>query len=246
MNVSKGCQMSKGSRAAEPLAGRRLLVVDDEPDLREVICDELRLAGATAIEAENGTQAFQLVQEQHFDTVISDIRMPGEDGISLAKKIKARAGPPPAVFLITGFSEITAAEVYGIGVEGFILKPFNMASVIHDIERILTAADRRWSVPPQTVGTKDIQCKASLAETVASGLIKIGRGGIFLSGNFSDTRRDVVLNARFDDGGIITGVVRWQQQNEGIGVEILSLSDPALKYITDWIEKNNPRPYIPS
>lgn len=109
------------------LVGKKVLVVDDEIDLREIICEDLELLGAEVFNAENGRIAFDLVERHNPDAIISDIRMPGGDGIELLKRVRAvRSQPPPFIFLITGFADVTAEQALDMGAQGMLSKPFNL------------------------------------------------------------------------------------------------------------------------
>lgn len=109
------------------LTGKKILVVDDELDLREIIGEDFELMGAEVVSAENGVAAFELVQKVHPDAIVSDIRMPGGDGVELLKKVRSSALPvQPKVFLITGFADVTAQQAKELGAQGMLAKPFNL------------------------------------------------------------------------------------------------------------------------
>ncbi len=118
-------------------AGKKILVVDDEPDLREILRDEFELGGAQVTEAVNGVDALKKVEATDFDLVISDIRMPGGDGFTFAKAVKQRNPRRPAVVLITGFADVTAEEAAAVGIEGFFQKPFSLEAFRTDVTKFL-------------------------------------------------------------------------------------------------------------
>ena len=76
------------SGAMPSLAGLRVLLVDDEPDAREMVAAILTEAGAEVITASGARQAFELVAQRKPDALISDISMPGEDGYELIRKVR--------------------------------------------------------------------------------------------------------------------------------------------------------------
>jgi DNA-binding response OmpR family regulator len=237
---------------AEVFKGRQFLVVDDEPDLREILRDELEFAGAQLAEAENGVQALALTQKQKFDAVVSDIRMPGGDGMTLARQLKAQGAGSPVVFLVTGFADFTPAEAYEIGVEGFIYKPFNLGPVIENLTRVLTEEGKRWSDVNPNVPAKALPLKGDFSELVKNGTLKVGRGGFFAVGNFVEVRKDDVIRLSLNNDVTITAVVRWLQHDEsdrnlptGIGAEILQLSPSALKLFMEVVQREAPKAYIP-
>lgn len=237
---------------AEVFAGKKFLVVDDEPDLREILRDELEFAGAQLDEAENGIQAFSLAEKNDFDAIISDIRMPGGDGMTLAKKIKEQKGKAPVVFLVTGFADFTPAEAYEIGVEGFIYKPFNLGPVIDNLARVLSDESKRWTSEVKATNIKELAVKGVLTDLISKGAVRVGRGGLFVVGNFLEVRKDDVVRLTLADNVTITASVKWIQHDEadktlpsGIGIEILQLSPAAMSVVMDWIGKNHPTSYIP-
>ncbi len=238
-------------------SGRSFLVVDDEPDLREILRDELEFAGAFAQEAENGHQALQLSQKKQFDAVISDIRMPGGDGFTLAKNLKAQENPP-VVFLVTGFADVAPAEAYHMGVEALIAKPFNLNPMLTNLARALTPTEQRWASPIETTlknlghggPFRQVSCSGSLSDYVSQGKILLGRGGICVCGGNADIRSQDLVSIETSDG-VIHGIVRWshsgtvEEMSTGYGVEILCLTGPILKIMTEKVMALKPKPYIP-
>jgi CheY-like chemotaxis protein len=232
--------------------GKKFLVVDDEPDLREILRDELEFAGATLSEAENGVIAFDLATKSPFDAVISDIRMPGGDGMTLAKKLKEQSGHRPVVFMVTGFADFTPSEAYELGVEGFIYKPFNLGPVIENLSRALEAPALRWSHEPPKTAAKNMQLPGSLTELLNSGKLKLGTGGVFVEGTFGDLRKDENLKVTLGDGCVLTTVVRWTQGAEperklpaGAGLEIICVNKESLAAVVEQIQKKAPVAFIP-
>lgn len=100
-----------------------VLVVDDEPVLRELVAFILVDKGFQVREAENGDAAFQLITRHHFDVVLSDVRMPNGSGIDLLQKIRQRHHKRPFVFLVSGYSELTREEARRLGAIDLLNKP---------------------------------------------------------------------------------------------------------------------------
>lgn len=115
----------------KPLDGLKILVVDDENDIREIVVDEFIYSGAEVFNAPNGKIAFELYQAHGpFDIVLSDVRMPGGDGIELLRNIMSQKGPKPLVHLISGFTDVTVPEALKLGAKSLISKPFHIDHVI--------------------------------------------------------------------------------------------------------------------
>lgn len=109
---------------------RKILIVDDEPMIRELLRDAFESIGFLVFEAENGKEAIRLVHEYTFECVLSDLRMPGGDGIELADDIHKLSGQKPKVFLMTGYSDVTLQQAQSLGVLKIFDKPFNFTEVL--------------------------------------------------------------------------------------------------------------------
>lgn len=120
------------------LHGRRLLVVDDEPELREVIAEAFRLYGAEVQVAESGTQAQQMLEGSSVELVISDIRMPNGDGVALLDAVRSRNPRRPGFIFVSGFSDLSPEEGLKRGAQAFLPKPFDMDELLALAARILT------------------------------------------------------------------------------------------------------------
>lgn len=119
------------------LKDKNILIVDDEDLLLEILQDEFELEGATVTKASNGERAFELAQKYPFDAVITDVRMAGGDGISLLKKIHSQLQKKPAIFICTGFRDISEPEAKALGVIEIFDKPFNRKRMIQSVSAAL-------------------------------------------------------------------------------------------------------------
>lgn len=104
--------------------GKKLLVVDDEPMIRELIKDFFEIASYEVHEASSGKSAFEMILGQQFDCVISDVSMPDGNGIELARNILLLKGKRPKTIFISGLNEISDSELQALGVEQLVPKPF--------------------------------------------------------------------------------------------------------------------------
>ncbi|MCY4495586.1 MAG: response regulator [Acidimicrobiaceae bacterium] len=111
------------------MAERTILCVDDETDILELFRDEFQECGYRVLEASNGVDAFELFKHNRIDCIISDIRMPRQDGVVLAKNIKNCNNEVP-IFLVTGFSDYTSEELMNLGIQAVIFKPFDLEEVV--------------------------------------------------------------------------------------------------------------------
>jgi len=113
----------------------RILIVDDERSMRELLAVLLRKEGYEIVTAENGANALKAVQREIFDLVITDLRMPQFDGMALLKSVK-EVSPDTIVIIITAFGTTEGAErARNLGAYDYIGKPFNndeIKLVIHN------------------------------------------------------------------------------------------------------------------
>ena len=123
----------------------RLLVVDDDPSVRDLLARTLTQADYDVDTAEDGPAALERLRAAAYDLLITDLRMPGMDGLSVIREAR-RIRPDIAVVIITGHStEASAIEAINIGVAGYLTKPFRLP-------RILEAAARALGEPLPTAG----------------------------------------------------------------------------------------------
>ncbi len=113
----------------ELLFPARILVVDDESDLRSLFGDLLREEGYDVDSAVNGKEALLKMEKNFFDLVITDIKMPGLDGIEVLKRVK-EIDPDCEVIVVTGHGSIeTALESMKLGAADYLTKPLNIDQI---------------------------------------------------------------------------------------------------------------------
>ena len=134
----------KSARAA---AKETILVVEDEPGVRELACEFLKVSGYSVLEARDGAEALELVREYKgvIHLVLTDVVMPRVSGRELARKVK-EIKPGSKVLLMSGYSEHMQAQGRGFaGDEEILQKPFSLNSLTEKIREVLegtTVADR--------------------------------------------------------------------------------------------------------
>ena len=117
-----------------------VLVVDDDHAVRELLSRALTAAGYRVDVAVDGPSAMLQLGQKAFDLMITDLKMPGQDGLSLIREAR-RTNPALPVIVITGYSsEATAIEAINLGVAGYLTKPFR-------VPRILAATARALGEP---------------------------------------------------------------------------------------------------
>ncbi len=144
------------------VAPYKILVVDDEEDLRIGLADLLGRLGAVVRTAADGTEAVAAALTEAFDVVVSDLRMPRMGGAELLPRLLALR-PPPAVVIVTGYATVQAAvSCLQGGASDFLTKPFDNNDVLRVVERAArlvrlqrgaSKAKAAATAPPPVIGT---------------------------------------------------------------------------------------------
>lgn len=236
-----------------------ILVVDDETDLREAIAFDLKRKGYQVLQATNGLQALEVVENNVVNLVISDVRMPGGSGVELLEKLKEKNAFFPVLMFISGFSDMTPEEAYDKGAEAVFAKPFDRkllhGAVVRCLEpmneRLARKAERIPSEMP--VGLKFPKTGIALD----SKILNLGRGGMFVlvTENFPSEDEPVEFHLQLPSGGKEEikgqGMVRWVRRNvvdgmpPGCGIEFDALESEGMKCFLELVKSLNTKPYIP-
>jgi len=123
----------------------RLLVVDDEPNIVELLSASLRFAGFEVASAANGLAALELARSFRPDLLVLDIMMPGLDGFGVVRRLRSEGSRTPVVFLTA--KDATEDKVQGLtlGGDDYVTKPFSLEEVVARIRTVL----RRVAASPQ-------------------------------------------------------------------------------------------------
>ncbi len=137
----RGLGPAAAAETKPALHGKRVLVADDEEIIRETIADVLSKAGAMPVMARDGEEAVAMVAAQHFDLVLSDIKMPHKNGYEVFAATK-QARPQCPVILITGFGydpDHSIVRASREGLAGVLFKPFKVEQLLELIEKAVQA-----------------------------------------------------------------------------------------------------------
>ena len=123
------------SRSAVPEA--RLLVVEDEPNIRELLSTSLRFAGFEVVTAADGATALKLAETERPDLVVLDVMLPDMDGFAVTRRLRDQGRHMPVVFLTA--RDGTDDKVTGLTVGGddYVTKPFSLEEVVARIRAVL-------------------------------------------------------------------------------------------------------------
>ncbi len=120
---------------------RMILIVDDDPHIREVLTFALGKAGMETREAEDGEDALVAVEKWNPDLVVLDINMPRLDGIEVCRRLRAK-GDVPVLFLSSRDDEIDRVVGLELGADDYVVKPFSPREVVARVNAILKRGGR--------------------------------------------------------------------------------------------------------
>jgi CheY-like chemotaxis protein len=227
-----------------------ILLVDDEPDLRTIIAEWFKREGSRVLVAEDGAEALNIIQANQVDVVVSDVRMPVMDGITLLKKVKA-SGYKSSVMFVSGFTDvIKPRESYDLGVEAVMSKPVERKQLIAAVTRILAGRDELWRFPPGAKAEAVLDATFdSLAVALSQGLLALGRGGFCIHSTLklAEGPVDLLLDFKVDKRTVTgQGIVRWTTSPEAkIGVEITYIDDANRAWMISLTGPNTSLSFIP-
>jgi DNA-binding NtrC family response regulator len=165
----------------------RLLLVDDEGGLRMTLAANLELDGFDVTMADSGKQALELFRQEPFDLVLSDIRMPGMNGVELFREIKA-VKPECPVILMTAFAvEGLVQDAIHEGVYTVLPKPFDIDHVVGALTRasrspVVLVVDGDAKVAEETASALRVHgIRAARARAVDEALEVIAKGAVDVS-----------------------------------------------------------------
>ena len=126
----------------------RILVVDDEPDMLENVARILRRCAQQCISAGSGQEALALVERERPDLILTDLRMPGMDGLGLLRAVKRLSPATPVVIFTAYASDAAARDAAEAGAVGFLVKPFTGAELLQTVQQALPPRSGKAPVQP--------------------------------------------------------------------------------------------------
>ncbi|MFQ5740976.1 MAG: HD domain-containing phosphohydrolase [Acidobacteriota bacterium] len=144
-----------------------VLVVDDEPLVRSLLCKYLLAKGFVCSSASTGAEALEKLEAQPYGLVITDIHMPGLTGVELLAHLRRRH-PNMAVIMITGMAELdTAVQTLKQGASDYLTKPFNLEQVTVSVDRALHERHKRLEEQEEAKELRKLVRKRTSALTSA-------------------------------------------------------------------------------
>ncbi|MDY6851935.1 MAG: response regulator [Thermodesulfobacteriota bacterium] len=167
----------------------KILLVDDEKSLRNLIDRQLTMLGHNVLTAENGVAAWEVFSQEQFDLVISDIKMPQMDGLELLRRVKA-AKPDQDMIMITGFGELDSSlEALRRGASNYLIKPFEIKELALTIGRV--EKQRAWEKQLKQEEKRMAQARKMADLGLVSGGVahEINNPNTFVQGNIQTLKR---------------------------------------------------------
>lgn len=112
-----------------------VLIVDDEPDILELMEEEFIYYGYKTLTAECGNDAIKLIREKSIDVIVSDYKMPNGNGMSVLDEVQSiDKDKRPEFFFVSGQADISIQDALNAGAKKFFSKPFDLDDLINEIE----------------------------------------------------------------------------------------------------------------
>lgn len=235
------------------LEGKKILILDDEEDLCDLLREEFELAGASVVVCQTLNDAKKSIVANEFDAALSDINLPDGDGLTLISHFRD-LGKKANIYFFSGKADLSSEQAMAAGALGVFQKPCKIQTIIEAIAlSFLPPAERirkgRVSLPPKVVPV-EVQLDGFEKKDLAK-VINIGKGGMFIS---VDSRLPYVGQPlsfsihlpRPNDAETILngkGVCRWvrgqpvQEKPRGFGMEFSELSEEFQKFIDSFIQE---------
>jgi two-component system KDP operon response regulator KdpE len=134
--------------------GRRVLVVDDEPDLRDAVRVYLEMHGYSVLQAADGQEAVEKVRTTLPDLVVLDVMMPVMDGITALQQLRTLSAVPVIMLTVKG-DEDDKVRALRLGADDYVTKPFSQRELLARIESVLRRAAQPAILPQDTIVIDD-------------------------------------------------------------------------------------------
>ncbi len=121
---------------------KKILVVDDELSVRELICDALNLAGYSVFSASDGIEASSILHRESVDLLLTDVNMPRRNGYELVKSLRDRGDLTPVIFLTARNDKPDISTGFKLGADDYIAKPFGLEELTLRISALLRRVNR--------------------------------------------------------------------------------------------------------
>ena len=145
---------------AAPAVQRRILIVEDEAPIRELLRLHLTLAGFAIEEVADGTAALERARAERFDLIVLDVMVPGLDGITLCRAIRSQGVNAASAILMLTARDTEADKVLGLesGADDYLTKPFGIREMVARVGAILRR-NERTDAPTSTMAERHVRSR---------------------------------------------------------------------------------------
>jgi CheY-like chemotaxis protein len=228
-----------------------ILVVDDELELLEIFSAWLGRYGFRVFTAPNGAEALNVLRTQKVDLLLSDIRMPVMDGVTLVRTLNQMETPPPKIIFVTGYGNFSRREIFAMGVEALLDKPLSRPVLIEALDRCLLDSADKWLTPSLLPIEQRVTLQLDgLKEAAEASAFTLGHGGCCVACDLPlKEGLPVELSVRFAREGLTLeaqGTVVWvdaEQKKAGIAFDFLQ--PQCRPWVLARINSQNPRSFVP-
>jgi len=228
---------------SQPLKYQTILVVEDEPDLLELLKEELSQYDFSIQTASSGNEAIQTLKTQTIALVLTDLQMPNGDGASVLRHVQTMEAQPICL-VMTGYAPYSEDQLYEMGARAVLHKPFDMPFLIESVRKLMVRDPKlRPRTCPRMKVSLPIQYRfIDSQELKKSKITNLGLGGMFLQLNekYPSIGEKLTFNVAIDQTEQTLsgeGLTRWvcfdkkNPSNCGVGIEFKNLSSSALALI---------------
>lgn len=234
-----------------------ILIVDDEPDLREILQFELEDAGYNTLEAGQAHEAIEQVRKHKPDMVVSDIRMPEGDGLFLLDSLRKESEAYPPMVFVTGFADITPEEAYHRGINRVFTKPMTIESLLEFISFSLKEPQERYKKTSDWGEFDTLEKSLGGVDELKDGKdFVLGRGGFFAALDDQSISVGDKFHFKVNVGeSCLEGLAisLWQRgsntdvgQTKGVGAQFLELTESSITLLETCLQNWKLVPHIPS
>ena len=132
------------------MTGSKVLVVDDEPTVREVVVGYLRRDGHDVSEAADGTRALELLESEPPDLVVLDMMLPGVNGLDILRRVRSTSNIP-VIMLTARADESDRVAGLELGADDYVVKPFSPRELAARVNGVLRRTNQRETASPQVI-----------------------------------------------------------------------------------------------
>jgi len=234
------------------LTEARVLVVDDEISLREMFAKWLRASGCADVRvAADGEEALAAIQLAPIDVLITDVRMPVMDGVTLVRRLAEEGERVACIIFVSAFSDIDPREMYDLGVEAFLAKPFRLEELATALNHAIADRPTLWRTPMPIPPRQSVCFGADPdGDDQATEYLRLGRGGFSAHSPEPLGLGKIAFRCCASSGQpelMGQGYVRWRSRvDHTVGIEFAYLDSPGREWVVEELFNESPRSFIPA